>query len=1126
MKNTSRSLLLVVIAMMWLLFFMPQSLKSCDFNDSYPYTSITPTAAFQVVNLVYSGERYQFTGVQDMVYVFSYCQGGGSNVVDTQLEIFDLGGTSYEYNDDHCGLGSEITWVCPANGTYVIVTYEYNCNANGTNAGNMAYKVMPAPTDQDCLGAIPLCFENYYTAVSYSGSGNYPSEIPTTGGCPGNCLMSGELNSVWYTFTTQTAGNVSFVIDPNNSSDDYDWAVYNITNHDCATIGTNPSSVQVSCNYTATPGATGPNGGGSTNCIGASGSAFNQTIPVSAGQTFVVNVSNWSSTNYGYEIDFGGSTSQILDESEPFLESIVFAPVCGQNSITVQFSENVLCSSITASDFIVSGPNGNYEVGSVSSPSCVAGSSYDDIYTLTMSDVLVDGGTYTVELTGANNITDICYNQAVNMGLLSFSFVGLNSSATVVQGVTCNGYSDGQALVNASGGVSPYYYNWTSGETTSSASNLQGGTNYVTVSDFYGCQDVVPVDIPEPPPVLPDLGPDIFICGGESAQLGANLNIQNGVSPFTYHWTPEAGLSDPNAENPVASPTAATTYTVEVTDANGCIGSDSFTVDIYPAIDISLITTDPLCYNQASGSIEAVVSGGTPDYSYLWSNTQNTAIVNNLFAGDYSVTVTDFNNCTAEAEASLNYPPELVATATTEPTECGELIGSASINASGGTGTYTYLWSTTETTQQINGLHPGDFYCTVTDSNGCTIEVLAEVGFYGEGEVQITQLQEVLCYGDATGVLQAQSLDGTGPFSYFWSNNSSNNTINNLLAGDYSITLTDVYGCEAYADYTITQPPQIIVNSEISDVLCRGGSDGHITLLTEGGVSPYVYSWSNGSTSSHVSGLSAGTYSVTITDMNGCIYQDYYIVTQPEKDISMQLITQDVQCFNQNNGAAMATAEGGTPPITVIWYQYGSVIASGEEVNSLPAGNYAVKVVDENDCWLEDYFTINQPEKLEVEYSVTGASCQGNDDGIATLTVYGGTYPYDYEWITGDVTESIENVTSGYYMVTVTDANNCEEYINVYLPESSSLCLKIPNAFTPNADGVNDTWIIEYLEKYPSAEVYVFNRWGQAVYNGRPGVEPWDGTFEGNRVPSGSYTYVVDLRNGMLPFTGVLVVVY
>ena len=173
----------------------------------------------------------------------------------------------------------------------------------------------------------------------------------------------------------------------------------------------------------------------------------------------------------------------------------------------MQFSENVLCSSITASDFVVTGPNGTYEVGSVSSPSCVAGSSYDDIFTLTMSDVLVDGGTYTVELTNTTGITDICYNQAVEMGLLSFSFVGLTSSVSVVDGLLA-WYSDGQAIANASGRYSPYYYNWTSGRCKFCLKPR--GWNKLCYTSDLRLSEVLPVDIPSGYPIW---APDIFICG-------------------------------------------------------------------------------------------------------------------------------------------------------------------------------------------------------------------------------------------------------------------------------------------------------------------------------------------------------------------------------------------------------------------------------------------------------------------------------------------------------------------------------------------------------------------------------------------------------------------------------------
>jgi gliding motility-associated-like protein len=1272
MKKSRGSFLFVVFTTLWFVFATsPIVTKACSFDDSFPYSTITPTSTYQVINLVYSGERYQFTAAQNLVYVFSYCEGGGSNNVDTQIQIFDLSGNSYAFNDDFCSLGSEVTWVCPTSGTYVVVTYEYNCNAYNTNAGNLAYKVMPAPTDQDCLGAIPLCFDNYYTSTSYSGTGNYPGEISTSGSCPTNCLLSGEKNDVWYTFTAQTNGTVAFLIDPNNNSDDYDWAVYNLTNHNCEDIYSVPS-IMVSCNYSADDGATGPNGGSSITCGSASAGAYNAAIPVSAGQTYVVNVSNYSSTNYGYEIDFGNSTAQIVDNSEPFLQNIVYAPVCGQNNITVQFSENVLCASLAANDFNVSGPNGNYTVADVSSPSCAAGGSYDDIFTLEMADILVDGGTYTVSLNTANGIEDVCYNQAVAMGNLTFSFVGLTASASVFQGVTCFGDNDGEASATVSGGTSPYFYEWTSGETTDFAYSLEGGAQYVTISDFYGCEDVISVSIPEPQQIIVNAGADQSVCNGQSVVLGGSPTIQYGVAPLTYGWSPTTGLDNSSALNPTASPTVATTYTitvednngctasdavavgiypaatvdlgpdvtvcsaslplmldagagytnydwsenaydgnqtmpvsvagtysvtvtnsnnctatdmivvgvsqnplvnigddgvvcsydlplelnagqgfsdydwtgtafdgsqifevtttgaygVTVTDASGCTGSDNISIDVNPDINIVLQPTNPLCHGAASGAINAVVSGGTPDYSYWWSNSQSTQSISHLLAGTYSVVVTDNSQCTATAEITLVDPEELLATVTTVATECGELIGSASVVASGGAGGYSYLWNTTATTPDISSLAPGTYVCTVTDLNDCSITVEAEVGFYGEGDVQISQLQEVLCFGNATGVLQGAMVDGTSPFTYHWSNNATANTINNLIAGDYSITITDVYGCSGSAQHTILQPPALVLNADIEDVMCRGGDDGEITLFVEGGVDPYLYTWSNGSPSSHISGLISGAYSVTIQDLNGCQLTNVYTVVQPDKLLELELLVQDVPCYNQPTGAALAQADGGTPPFTTMWYQNGTLIATGAEINSLSAGNYSVVVRDTNQCEAVSYFTISQPNELELDYSVTGATCQGNDDGSAIVYAEGGTYPYQYEWTTGEITDLVEFLTSGQYVVTVTDANLCVETISVFVPESSRLCLRIPNAFTPNGDGVNDTWDIEYIEKYPSAEVYVFNRWGQKLYAGRPGDASWDGYINGNKAPAGSYTYIVDLRNGLDPFTGVVVVVH
>ena len=199
------------------------------------------------------------------------------------------------------------------------------------------------PTDQDCLGAIPVCQEIYVQENSYSGTGNYPNEIPTSGSCPGNCMSSGEKNDVWYIFTVQTSGDLGFSITPNNNSDDYDWAVYKLDQYDCEDLYSHINQMQVSCNWSGTSGITGPNGNSSLNCQGAGGSPYNALIPVSAGQTYVINISNYSSTQYGYTLNFSVSTADIYDDVAPELDEIYADDIqCGTAAITFDFSEKVL----------------------------------------------------------------------------------------------------------------------------------------------------------------------------------------------------------------------------------------------------------------------------------------------------------------------------------------------------------------------------------------------------------------------------------------------------------------------------------------------------------------------------------------------------------------------------------------------------------------------------------------------------------------------------------------------------------------------------------------------------------------------------------------------------------------
>ncbi|MGM0649475.1 MAG: gliding motility-associated C-terminal domain-containing protein, partial [Bacteroidota bacterium] len=1094
-----------------------------------------------------TGERYTFEAYEFTTYVISFCQGGGSNNIDTQLEICDEDGTTvFAFNDDHCGLGSEITWTCDNTGTYSFVIYEFNCQDDGANAGTLAYRTLTPPTEQDCLGAIPLCFDTYNTTNSYSGTGHYPNEIPDYPGansddnCPDNCLLDGEVNDVWYTFTVQTSGTVSFVISPNDPDDDYDWAVYDITNDNCSDIYSNAGSMQVSCNFCGTAGDTGPDGSSTESCQHgdpASCTPFNDVLNVTAGETYVINVSNFSSTQSGYSIDFGG-TAQIVDNDVPELVDLVYQPACGASNITVQMSERIWCLGTEASAFSLTGPQGVYEIDDVWSEVCQAGlgssygdTYYDDVWTLELGDYLQHSGDYTLELVD-DGVEDVCENSS-DSSSITFHIDGVEATATVLNTLECYSDTDGSATVdNVTGGTPPYTYLWSSGETTETATGLHGGTQYVTVTDSTGmCSDVVEVDIPSPPPIHVDAGYDRIICEGESEYIGGVPTASNGNPPYSYEWSPSGMLDDPAIANPIATPTGDQNFDVIVQDSDGCYGVDTVLIEVSPPMDITFDITDALCYGDANGEATAVVTGGTHPLDYTWSHSglDTTETVTGLEAGvTYTVSVQDSVGCVESADVEVGQPDSIQLNADVTDSDCGSANGEISISPSGGTSPYSIAWETGDNNNVISNLEPGYYDITITDDHGCVFTDSVLVAGVGVNTVTIQQIDEILCYGDSTASLQANMPDGYLPLTFYWSDSVTTGSVaSGLGAGEYSVSITDAYGCEGEASYEVEQPPLLELDLNVTDVQCADGNDdGKAEAVVNGGTSPYYYQWSTGDTTSAIHGLAQGSYSVTITDDNGCQVEDDFSIQMPDAPVNVFITTENVTCPGGSDGSAYATADGGTQPYQFIWYQYGNVIGNGDSLPGLKAGNYRVEAVDDHDCTDALSFTLTQPAAFVIETSVQEVSCREYDDGVINISVSGGTAPYKFNWSSGDTVPELKDIESGDYELTITDNNECIHTTTVYVPENSRLCIEIPNAFTPNDDGVNDRWEIKYIEEYPEAHVMVFNRWGQKLYDNRINDQSWDGTFNGEKCPTGSYTYVVDLSNEIEPFTGTVTIVY
>lgn len=1216
-----------VFVLTLIVFFSNKNINACTGGSLAG--NITPGTNWQTIAGVQAGDYFTFTIGTNEVIIFSFCQGGGSYTNDPRIDIMNNTATvSLAFNDDHCGYGSELVWVCPASGTYTIGFYQFGCLTNGTALGTVAYKLLPTPTEQDCLGARPLCTSFSNHPVAYSGTGHYYDiynfneqqgmPVPTNN-CP-NCLVTGERNNVWYTFTAQTSGNLAFTITPYVSSDDYDWALYSLNGGvTCMDLINWVANPPVSCNYSyGGNGVTGIGSGGSSNCVGpVENVLFNSTFPVTAGSTYALIVSNFSSTQNGYTINFGASTAQILDQTGASLSNLVYTPYCGSSSITIQFSESVWCQSVQPADFILTGPNGTYSIDDAYSIVCMSASSntysgtwYDDIWTLQLGDFLTNPGNYTLTLL-PGSVTDKC-NNSNGFSQLNFTVVGITANVNTLSLAGCDGQANGSLSVsNFAGGTPPYSVHWEgpNGFTSNSnvISNLEAGTYNVTVTDNDGiCEFVSSVDLTGYPAINPTASNNGPLCEGSTLNLsggssiagasyswsgpgGFTSNTQNPSRPnstiamsgtyvltvtdshgctatastdvtiydiqsiaittnspycagnnitlnattiigASYSWAGPNGFSS-NNEDPVINNCQTThsgTYSVTVTDANSCTATASTNVIVNPAVSATISAINPLCYQQANGQISLNVTGGTGPFIYNWSNnTHNNPLTGAVGGTNYCVTITDAAGCTFSTCHTLTDPPQLTANITTVPTQCGFLEGEIIATPSGGAGGYTAQWTEGHSGLHVTGLHPGNYSGTITDANGCTINVNATVGFFGAGTVSITELQNIKCYGQTTGVLQASMSNGTSPFTYSWSvAGQTNQTISNLGAGTYSVSVTDQYGCSGSASYTISQPQQLTTLIQNTNVLCRGGNNASATVTASGGIFPYIYNWSNGSTSSHISSLIAGTYTVTVTDLNGCSTTNTAVITQPEKDVNLLLSTTDVSCAGRYDGIAIAQGNGGTAPYSVYWFQYGQLIASGQEIRSLRSGNYSVEIYDLNNCKATANFSISEPTELSVGSEMQQVSCRGFNDGMISVSITGGTQPYNVKWNTGDTTNIIKKLRAGQYFVTITDNNGCTKSLGIMIPENPKLCLGIPDAFTPNGDGINDKWIIEYIDMYPGAVVNVFNRWGQHIYNGTFGSDPWDGRFKGKFVPAGPYQYVIDLRNGMEPFTGVVVVVY
>ena len=379
---------------------------------------------------------------------------------------------------------------------------------------------------------------------------------------------------------------------------------------------------------------------------------------------------------------------------------------------------------------------------------------------------------------------------------------------------------------------------------------------------------------------------------------------------------------------------------------------------------------------------------------------------------------------------------------------------------------------------------------------------------------------------------------GVEPNTYSWSNGATTSDISGLLENWYIVSIRDANNCLIQDSVWIHNPPPLDISATVKDyngmnISCPGATDGEITIEPTG-TAPFIYTWTiiTGSgiddpSAKDQSGLTAGDYQLHIVDANQCTGDT--IIHLAEAD-PLSVIVQkstapngdNVNCYGDNTGTINLTVNGGVPDYNVQW-QDGT---TGTSRSGLFAGNYPVRIQDINGCFIDTTIQITEPEILTITSSVKKSYCPDMQDGEIVLTVQGGAGSYQYYWSTGSSASELYNIPAGEYIIEVTDQNACSEIDTIEVTSVHSQCLEIPTGFSPNGDGINDTWQIGLIELYPDVMIEIFNRWGEMVFRSERGYpNQWDGIYRGRPLPIDSYHYVIDLSDGKGQIVGNVTIV-
>lgn len=600
-------------------------------------------------------------------------------------------------------------------------------------------------------------------------------------------------------------------------------------------------------------------------------------------------------------------------------------------------------------------------------------------------------------------------------------------------------------------------YHWTgpnnfSASQQDTSATLPGTYTLSVTADTNGCVSTASVTVQQntTPPVAVIAPPGNLNCNNSSLQLNATGSSQG--SNFTYLWTTPDGmiLSGETSQTPVVG--AAGTYQLLVTNgSNFCTATASVAVVQTPPVTATTtMTFGASCYGESNGGTTGVAGGGNGVYNYLWSNGNNTASITGLAAGVYLLTVTDGENCTATTSVTIMQPPLLQANATaTGETSVGANDGTATAAPTGGTPPYNYHWSNGANTAQITGLAPGSYTVSVTDNgNACTAVQTVTVNAFGctiQGSISSVN---VSCNGAANGSASVSLTDAADPVSFVWSDGDTTQSVMNLAAGSYTVSVVDGNNCPLVLNVAISQPAGILPNATATGETANDANDGTATATPTGGVGNYAYAWSNGDSVAMVTGLAPGIYTVSVSDANGCTATQSVTVNAFNCTMSSNISGINVSCFGAHDGQAILTVSGGQLPYTYLWNNG----ATNDTITNLGPDTLVVMVTDAVNCTSIGSIVITEPQPLTVGVlDVQDVFCPGDGTGAVQLDIQGGTGMYE-------ISGPVDHLNAGNYTCTVTDAHQCsaEASFTVAATDSVQPILNCPaNIYLCGADIVN-----------------------------------------------------------------------